>query len=177
MTTPKLTASQKALVEEYLPLVQQVIYQHFFVSHTNVEMNLDDLTQLGSLALCKAAQKYDNERPFPAYAKTVIRNALFDYGRRLQLQSKTFCYLSEETESSLFYYDQYPEIEHHLQQLEDMASGQEEKRLHAFRLSLMGYTPTDISKTYGVTASAVRLWLKHCKQELGSNVSLMELLS
>lgn len=179
MTNSRLNDYQRILVETHLYLVKQVIRQHFFTSYTNVEMNMDDLTQIGSLALCKAALKYDNERPFPAYAKTVIRNALFDYARRLKLQSQTFCYLSEEAKSSLFYYDCYPdsETENYLLRLEDGASGIQKRKVHAFRMNMAGYSPTDISKLYGVTASAVRIWLKNCKQDLSTDAALIGLLS
>ena len=177
MTSSKLDTAQKALVEEHLYLVDQIIKYEFFVSYTNVEMNIDDLTQMGSLALCNAALKYDNKRPFAPFARAVIRNALFDYARRLKLQRQTLCYLTDEMEASLSYHQEYSETEDYLKLLEENASGTSRKGLFALRMNLNGYTAVDLSRIFGVTPSAVGSWLRNSRETLRTDPDLYQLLS
>ena len=177
MAPAKLDTTQKALVEEHLYLVDQVIKYEFFVSYTNVEMNIEDLTQMGRLALCKAALKYDSKRSFAPFAKTVIRNALFDYARRLKLQNQIFCCINEETEASMSYHQEYSEAEHYLKQLEENSSGAHRRGLYALRMNLDGYTAVDLSKIFGVTPSAVGFWLRNSRESLRTDSDLYQLLS
>jgi RNA polymerase sigma factor, sigma-70 family len=177
MTPSKLNYEQQQLVEQHLYLVPIVIKSNFFISKTNVEMNHDDLTQMGNLALCKAALRYDKKRAFPPFAKTVIRNALFDYARRLKLQSQKFCYLSEEVISSLSYSYEYPEIESYLKLLEKNATGTHQKGLYAIRMKSAGFRLVDIAKDLGVTTTTIRSWINHSKKELYNNSSFQNLVS
>lgn len=73
--------SAEALVEEYAPLVRKIAWQvHSRVSRTS---DLDDLIQVGLIALIEASRNYEERGfAFATYATTRIRGAMIDQQRR-----------------------------------------------------------------------------------------------
>ena len=73
--------SAEALVEEYAPLVRKIAWQvHSRVSRTS---DLEDLIQVGLIALIEASRSYEERGfAFATYATTRIRGAMIDQQRR-----------------------------------------------------------------------------------------------
>ncbi len=73
--------SVDSLVEEYAPLVRKIAWQVFSrVARTN---ELDDLVQIGLIALIEASRHYEERGyAFATYASTRIRGAMIDQLRR-----------------------------------------------------------------------------------------------
>ena len=78
-----MTEPEYRLVEAHMALVETVIQRHITVRPDIPGMEHDDLFQVGSLALCHAAQKYDGRCQFSTFAYTVIKNALLDHCRSI----------------------------------------------------------------------------------------------
>ncbi len=73
-----MDAYRTQLIEEHLPLVQQVVVQVATRFPRHVDRN--ELARAGSLGLVEAAQRYDEDRgvPFDRYAARRIRGAILD---------------------------------------------------------------------------------------------------
>ncbi len=75
MTIP-LNTAQKQLVETSMDLVPQMIRSMTRTSAYVSEEEQQELCQIGYLALCRAAARFDKDRPFLPYARTLIRHAM-----------------------------------------------------------------------------------------------------
>lgn len=72
-----MTNLEKQLAEDHLDLVPLMV-SALTRSCPNLPCDeSEELTQVGYLALCRAAMNYDHNRPFEPYAKTAIRHAIF----------------------------------------------------------------------------------------------------
>jgi len=73
--------SAEALIEEYAPLVRKIAWQvHSRMSRTS---DLEDLIQIGLIALLEAGEHYEERGfAFSTYATTRIRGAMIDQQRR-----------------------------------------------------------------------------------------------
>lgn len=70
------------------------IRESIHVNETIYGFGFDDLYQEGCILLCHAAVTYDAAlSQFSTYAKTVVRNGLYSYCRRLCSRQRRFCYL------------------------------------------------------------------------------------
>ncbi len=73
--------SAEALVQEYAPLVRKIAWQVF--SKVARSSELDDLIQVGLIALIEASRQYEERGfAFSTYATTRIRGAMIDQLRR-----------------------------------------------------------------------------------------------
>ena len=74
-------ASAQDLVNEYAPLVRKIAWQVF--SRVSRTSDLDDLVQVGLIALIEASRHYEERGfAFATYASTRIRGAMIDQLRR-----------------------------------------------------------------------------------------------
>lgn len=80
-----LTKAQQELVSQNLPVVHWVICDYIHVNPTICGLEYSDLFQEGCLWLCKAAATYkdDGRAQFSTYAKTVVKNGLLSYCRKV----------------------------------------------------------------------------------------------
>lgn len=80
-----LTKAQQELVAQNLPVVHWVICDYIHVNPTICGLEYSDLFQEGCLWLCKAAATYkdDGRAQFSTYAKTVVKNGLLSYCRKV----------------------------------------------------------------------------------------------
>ena len=78
-----MTEQECVLVEAHMALVETVIQRHITVRPDVPGLEHDDLFQVGSLALCRAAQRYDGRCQFSTFAYTVVKNALLDHCRSM----------------------------------------------------------------------------------------------
>ena len=65
-----LNAEQRKMVEENLPVIQKVISKHVMLNESVDGMGYDDIYQIGSIGLCKAAVTYrsGSDASFQTYA-------------------------------------------------------------------------------------------------------------
>lgn len=189
-----MTDIERKLTEDHLPIVAKVI-QTLTCSCRYVSYDeRQDLLQIGNLALCKAAMNYDGSRPFEAYAKVVIRNAIYDYWRSLQKERTYTCSMDAiaDNETDTSYQQlladtsslQNLEQEHnlrsiyeYLQTLQNVNCTTIKKGIQALLLQQNGYTSQEISKHYGVPASHVRAWKSKARKYLQQDATLYTLLS
>jgi RNA polymerase sigma factor for flagellar operon FliA len=75
---PVLTEEQRELVREHLPIVGYLVSE--IITRVPPQVQRDDLTSAGQLALVLAARSFDASTgvPFGHYARTRIRGALLD---------------------------------------------------------------------------------------------------
>ena len=74
-------ASAEELIDEYAPLVRKIAWQVF--SRVSRTSDLDDLVQVGLIALIEASRHYEERGfAFSTYASTRIRGAMIDQLRR-----------------------------------------------------------------------------------------------
>ena len=93
----RLTAEQRKLVENQLPIVYWVIREEISVNESVCGFEYDDLYQEGCLWLCHAAATYDaGLAKFPTYAKKVVRNGLLSYCRKMYAGQKHFTRLAAD---------------------------------------------------------------------------------
>lgn len=189
-----MTDIERKLTEDHLSIVAKVIQTLTcgcrYVSYDERQ----DLLQIGNLALCKAAMNYDGNRPFEAYAKVVIRNAIYDYWRSLQKERTYTCSMDAiaDNETDTSYQQlladtsslQNLEQEHnlrsiyeYLQTLQNVNCTTIKKGIQALLLQQNGYTSQEISKHYGVPASHVRAWKSKARKYLQQDATLYALLS
>lgn len=189
-----MTDIERKLTEDHLSIVAKVIQTLTcgcrYVSYDE----LQDLLQIGNLALCKAAMNYDGNRPFETYAKVVIRNAIYDYWRSLQKERTYTCSMDAiaDNETDTSYQQlladtsslQNLEQEHnlrsiyeYLQTLQNVNCTTIKKGIQALLLQQNGYTSQEISKHYGVPASHVRAWKSKARKYLQQDATLYTLLS
>jgi RNA polymerase sigma factor for flagellar operon FliA len=78
-----------ALVEEHLPLVQDILHQ--VAAHYPRHADREELAQSGSLGLVEAAHRFDPNRgvPFARWASVRVRGAIIDAARALDFAPRS----------------------------------------------------------------------------------------
>lgn len=76
--TPTTAVERVAAIEQYLPLVQHIVFQ--VAVHFPRHVDRGELARAGTLGLVEAAQRYDETRgvPFQRFAAQRIRGAILD---------------------------------------------------------------------------------------------------
>ena len=89
MSTTPLSAEAKALVEEHLPLVRQVVAG--VAAHYPRHADREELAQAAALGLVEAASRYDGARsvPFARWASLRMRGAVLDAVRGLDFAPRS----------------------------------------------------------------------------------------
>ena len=173
-----MNETERALVNDHLDLVDIVLAKHITPRPDLPGMERDDLYQIGCMALCKAAARYDGQRPFRPFAYSVIRNALLDHCRA---QCRHTAPLSldgagdEEDGSLLECLGEQPDLDRRLQQAalrqalqhaKQRSSGVTLKGIEALELQAVGYTSKEIAALYGVRSNVVAAWVSRAAQKL-----------
>ena len=177
----RLSSEQRLLVEKHLYLVNQVLNSQILYSTSYPDMNREELYQTGCLALCKAAIYYDPERPFAAYAARAIRNALYDYCKKITAYHRPLCTLehlpelpvSEDPVKHLNYNDLSDFLKRHEKDYSDTVR----KGIYALLKRELGYTSGDIAKDFGVSPNLVRAWISLASKKLRQKTELKKLLA
>lgn len=190
-----MTEAEKQLAEKHLHLVPQIVsaMTRAYSNLSNEES--EELTQIGYLALCRAATRYYTGRPFEPYAKVTIKHAIYDYWRACRRHKQLNCSLEEllsddagETNDQIFLQKQsaYQQTEAtalatysstYLAVLAEQSSTVVQKGIAALRLQQQGYRSTDLAKLYGVPANHVRAWQSKARKKLKQNQELYALLA
>ncbi len=190
-----MNEEQRQLVKKHLDLVPRMVrtltrnYSHL------PRDEFEELTQTGYLALCHAAIKRDPLQPFPPYAKTAIRNAIYDYWRDCGKRKSAFCSLDAllATEDQnpygaglaiqkmdAFSPEQtmlYKASVTYLKELEHKSCSSVKKGIASLRLQQNGYTSTDLARIYGVSSNHVRAWQSKARKQLKQDQELYALLA
>ena len=168
------------LFEDHLKYVHWAIHSSICVNPSICGLEYDDLYQEGCIALWRAAETFDDQRgsQFYSYAKTVIRNHLLDYCRKIQSQTVPLVSLEDaeanrdvlptwDSESSLF-------VEQVLEYGKQTYSGVAKLGVEALELKIAGYSGTDIAKLYGTQPNQVGAWISRACKKLKKDVFLVE---
>ncbi|MGZ4617292.1 MAG: sigma-70 family RNA polymerase sigma factor [Frankiaceae bacterium] len=91
----------RALVEEHLPLVQQVLYQ--VAAHYPRHADREELAQSATLGLVEAAHRFDPSRgvPFARWASVRVRGAIVDAARALDFAPRSLRAASRDVDEAL----------------------------------------------------------------------------
>lgn len=195
MTDQIMTPWEKQLAEEHLNLVPQMVAA-MTRSYSNLSVDeSEELTQIGYLALCRAAMNYNTSRPFEPYARAAIRHAIYDYWRDCRRRSQRFCSLDAipehemrattgptgtavwDTSSKTEVCSHSNEYETFLRLLEQQQNGILQKGMIALRMQQQGYKSTDLAKIYGVPPNHIRAWQSKARKLLKENKELYALLA
>lgn len=75
-----LTPEQQKLVVDNVAIVNKVIADKFEFLYSAANVDVDEVRQIGKLALCKAAQQYNpSKSKFSTFAYMVVRQDLMEY--------------------------------------------------------------------------------------------------
>ena len=153
-----LNAEQRKMVEENLSVIQKVISKHVMLNESVDGMGYDDICQIGSIGLCKAAVTYrsGSDASFQTYAFSVVRNEIYNHLRSIVNKQKAkLTDIAEE--QALVSSEQTPE-----ERIADQAAldalrlskeryqGVAKCGIEALELKLKGYSGAEIAKMYQV---------------------------
>lgn len=174
-----LTEKESALVTENMALVPYALKKFITVTPKNYRLEYDDLMQIGNLALCRAAQKYDGSTRFSTFATTVIRNALIDAVREANSDNDHLWQPERSEDFNGDYLDTVlaicpdPDSKMRAQELVKLLgygkkhfTGVSRKGIEAMELRAMGYSTAEIAQKYGSNSDNVRLWISRARKKL-----------
>ena len=98
--TPTTAAERVAAIDQYLPLVQHIVFQ--VAVHFPRHVDRGELARAGTLGLVEAAQRYDESRgvPFQRFAAQRIRGAILDAVRAADWAPRSVRTLARTLEST-----------------------------------------------------------------------------
>lgn len=184
-----LNPEQEKIFEENKNLIYTTINQYI----TNAGMyglnDYDDLVQIGSIALCKAILSFDPQKAkFSSYAVTVIRNNLYnsfrDTNDEISQDSVSMTEEFVELNADLAY-NNISSMTDDLVMKEGIAildncannySGIAKKGVEAIKLSLLGYSCSDIAEMYGVETKLLTAWMSRARKKLQKEPAMLKLL-
>lgn len=175
-----LNDQEKLLVENHLYLVHQVLVNSITPNNSIPGMGYDDLYQTGCEALCKAAATYNANKNslFKTYAKSVIRNHIYDCCRHVCYIQSNLLYLdapanehnkgqSKEFRTTDSIYEQQDnEIIPLLYTLREEYSGICAKGVNALLLKCSGYSGIEIASRYQVKPNHIAAWISRASSKL-----------
>lgn len=172
--------TKNKLVEDHMNCVHWAIHKFISVNASVCGLEYDDLFQEGCIALCHAAETYDEQKntQFHSYAISVIHNHLLDYCRHIQVQTTPNVSLEDEDhvrdipsfrddDSSVF-------VEQVLDFGKRRYSGVARLGVEALELKIKGYSGSDIAELYGVKPNLVGAWISRAAKKLKKDVFLVE---
>jgi len=150
----------------------------------------EDIESMGKFALCKAIVSYDGEKSkFSTYAVKVIRNHLYNELRNANELTDESLSLSDEyveLNVNLAYDNITSEFEENIifsQGLDIISEcgkkygGIIEKGAEALKLTMLGYSSSDIATMYGVKQNLITAWIARARQKLQKEPALLKLLN
>ena len=182
-----LPDEQQTLVEDHLSVVKWVIYQNIFVNEAVTGLEYDDLYQEGCIWLCRAANSYQAEvSKFSTYAKTVVRNGLYSYCRKINANESRFSRI-RIGENGEMIADGQPVMQpdafaRHISLMETLEllesrryayNGVARLGIEALELKLQGLTVTEIAELYEVPPAHVGAWISRSLQKLRSDTNFL----
>ena len=152
------------IVLENLHVVDLVIRTKIDVKEHIQGLGYDDLYQTVCIALCKAAETFENRALFRTYAFVVIKNSLMSYIKSVYEKSKNIEYIEEITEFAEKYdyiseFVSNNEYDRLIKVIKESSSGVALKGIEAIDLKIKGYSGSEIAKIYGVKPNHVSAWI------------------
>ena len=174
-----MTEQECHLVEAHMALVETVIQRHITVRPEIPGMEHDDLFQVGSLALCRAAQRYDGRCQFSTFAYIVVKNALLDHCRSIMGKSGRTIALDQSDDEDggsllnrIADRQSVPDTVEARDLLRALAKARKQYRgvarkgVLALEMQVYGYTTREIAELYGVRSNVVAAWVSRARQML-----------
>jgi RNA polymerase sigma factor (sigma-70 family) len=177
----RLNNAQGKRIEENMGLVGGVIRDHVWDVHGVGIFTYEDLFQIGSVGLCKAAATYKpGKAKFSTYAYRVIQNEIFD-----ALEYATLRRVREEimepervpvSETGDLPDGILGSLEQALDAALTRASGVTAKGIRAIRLLAEGYTHREIGgQMGGASANNVSAWVARARKFLQADPAIAAL--
>jgi RNA polymerase sigma factor (sigma-70 family) len=182
---PRLTDTQRRLVEDHLYVAHQVIHDRIVVNEQVYGFEYDDLFQEGCIWLCKAAVHYrpEKEVQFSTFAKKVITNGLKTYCRLMCNKQKRLVSLPNYADPSeqILSMDQFSsgldrdqfeselDVFLLLQNLKRQYTGTTRWGIEAIEWKVKGYTGVQIAAMYGVKPNHVGAWISRAVRKIARN--------
>lgn len=189
-----LTPDQRQLVEDSMEMVPKLVSAMTrtcaYVTHEERE----ELCQIGYLALCRAASKTKDGKPFAPYAKTAIRHAIIDYWRSVARDKDTICSFNADIpETDEMSYEQllpdcndteHPDnvtsrsaVAEYLREFSDTQCDTIKRGITSLWLQQQGYTSFDLARHYQVPPNRVRAWKSKARNLLRQDQNLYAMLT
>lgn len=196
-----LSMEQQRLVEDNMALVRKVIIDKVRGAGSIGAFTYEDLYQIGSLGLCKAAysDKYqyaynrenahsEDEMRFSTYAYRLIWNEIcrkLEYATKLRaetmMEPDVIEYLIDDADSKPNEYIADADLKVSLAQVMETAvvgaAGTTAKGIQALRYSAEGYTSSEIAHMMGgISCHNVTAWISKARKHLKANPELVKLM-
>ncbi len=163
-------------IEEHLNCVHWVIHNFIRVNESVCGLEYDDLYQEGCIALCRAAESFDEQRgtQFHSYAISVIHHHLLDYCRKIQSRTAPVVPLEAWNSEAAWDDNSGLYVEQVLEYGKRTYSGVARLGVEALELKIAGYSGTDIARLYGVQPNYVGAWISRASEKLKKDVLPVE---
>lgn len=178
-----LDKDKAKLVEDNIHVVKAVIKKEICINNQDIDLEFDELYQIGCLALCKAAALFDEAKgtDFFTYAYKLVKNALFDHCRKIQCRQKYLAdtggaipegnvgALDEEIAEAQFR-KTFAKITRYAK---SKYTGVVLKGIEAIEFKTLGYNGSEIAKLYGVKVNHVNAWISKARAKLRDDPVIM----
>lgn len=184
-----LTPEQEKLFEENENLIHSIIKKYIIGAGKYSLNDYDDLAQIARIALCKAIDKYDpNKGALSTFAYPVIRNALYNAFRDQNdgIEQESVSMSDEFVELNVdLAYNNITSITDEIMLkdgisiIEDCTkryTGIAAKGAEAIKLTLLGYSFTDVAVMYDVEPNVLTAWVTRARQKLKREPAILRLL-
>ena len=172
--------TRNELVEQHLHVVIWIIRKDIRINENIQGLGFDDLYQVGCLALCHAAERYDGRVLFETFAKTVVRNRLYDHcsaaAKRRIWQScdgENCAYVLNLSYKDTDSLSEQAAIDA-LLQAKSHFTGSARKGIEALELKIKGYSGKEIAEMYGVKPNLVGAWISKAAKKLREDRTFLD---
>jgi len=178
-----LTAEERAIVEDYISLVEIVVKRRIFINKDINGMGYDDLIQEGRIGLCVAARTYNGSVLFETYASKVIRNHLIDHCRSVLRANKRMVLTDDQKSLEITDTPTAADMDDIIMDIDISRLFSEVKRkytgcvlkgIEALELKINGYSGAEIAAIYGVAPNLVGAWISKAVKRLKNDPGFME---
>ena len=171
------------LVEDNLHVVKAVLKKEIKMNDSDVDLEFNELYQIGCLALCKASITFDETKntDFFTYAYKLVKNSLLDHCRRVQRKQKYIVDGGDDMPEGV--YDGYDESLEETQFWRAFSSitkyakskytGVVLKGIEAIEFKALGYNGREIADLYGVKVNHVNAWISKARSKLRDDPVVM----
>lgn len=168
----QLNAQQQKMVEDNLGLVGKVIRDKVHGLGQAEMMEYDDLFQIGSIGLCKAAATDKGGSAFSTYAYRLIWNEICDaLVKQSRIQKREQNREGEQSVAASDVAEQW-ELREMLSKAETAAEGAAARGIHALKLFTLGYSSQEIADLMQAQPGTVRLWMTKARRFLRANLEM-----
>lgn len=178
-----LDKDKAKLVEENIRVVNAVIKKEICLNNQDIDLEFDELYQIGCLALCKAATLFDESKGanFFTYAYRIVKNTLLDHCRKVQCKQKYMsdtggsipegaAGTSDEEISEAQFWKSFSKITRYAK---SKYTGVVLKGIEAIEFKTLGYNGNEIAKLYGVKVNHVNAWISKARAKLRNDPVIM----